>query len=100
MTDVFVPEEFEGPRELTGDGFRLEPLGPQHNDSDLAAWTSSIHHIRGTTGFEKWSWPPLDGMSAEDNLADLTRHAQDFVDRTGFTFTVLDPTTDEVIGCV
>ncbi|RYB93271.1 N-acetyltransferase [Nocardioides oleivorans] len=96
----FVPEGFEPPRELVGEGFRLEPLGPQHNASDLAAWTSSIEHIRATTGFEKWSWPPLEGMSAEENLSDLTRHAQDFVERTGFTFTVLDPGTDQVIGCV
>ena len=64
------------------------------------AWTSSIDHIRGTTGFASWSWPPAEGMSPEDNLSDLTRHAQDFVDRTGFTFTVLDPGTDEVVGCV
>jgi hypothetical protein len=99
-TETFVPEGFEPPRELVGDGFRLEPLGPQHNASDLAAWTSSIEHVRATTGFEKSSWPPVEGMSSEDNLSDLVRHAQDFVERTGFTFTVLDPATDEVIGCV
>ena len=39
-------------------------------------------------------------MSAEDNRADLARHAADFEARTGFTFTVLDPTSREVVGCV
>lgn len=39
-------------------------------------------------------------MSPERNLADLTRHAADFVARKGFTFTVLKPDSDEVIGCV
>ncbi len=39
-------------------------------------------------------------MSSEANLADLTRHAADFEARKGFTFTVLDPMSDEVIGCV
>ena len=38
-------------------------------------------------------------MSLEENLADLERHARDFADRTGFTYTVLDP-EDDVIGCV
>jgi hypothetical protein len=82
------------------DRFRLEPLVPQHNDSDLAAWTSSIEHIRATAGFAGGSWPPVQGMSSEENLGDLTRHAADFEERKGFTFTVLDPAGDEVIGCV
>lgn len=99
MSHTFVPDGFEAPRALDGDGFRLEPLGPQHNESDLAAWGSSIGHIRATPGYPDGDWPPLGGMSAEENLSDLTRHAADFEARRGFTFTVLNP-SDEVIGCV
>src|SRR6185295_8671575 len=44
----FVPDEFPVPRTLTNARFRLEPLGPQHNAADHAAWTSSIEHIRAT----------------------------------------------------
>lgn len=96
----FVPSDFEPPTELVCDGFRLEPLGPQHNDADHAAWTSSIAHVRSTPGFHDGSWPPSEGMSLEQNLDDLRRHAADFTARTGFTFTVLDPATGDVIGCV
>jgi hypothetical protein len=39
-------------------------------------------------------------MSLEENRADLERHAADFAARRGFTYTVLDPATSEVIGCV
>ena len=39
-------------------------------------------------------------MTLEENLADLRRHADDFKRLAGFTFTVLDPEDDEVIGCV
>jgi hypothetical protein len=78
----------------------LEPLGPQHNEADHAAWTSSIEHIRATPGYPDGDWPPIDGMSLEANLADLRRHAEDFAARKGFTFTVLDRVGDEVIGCV
>lgn len=96
----FVPADFEPPRSLDGGGFRLEPLGPEHNDADLAAWSSSIEHIRSTPGYPDGGWPPVGGMSPDANLADLTRHAADFEARTGFTFTVLDPDSGDVIGCV
>ncbi|CUR61055.1 Twin-arginine translocation pathway signal [metagenome] len=99
-SEPFVPAGFEPPRTLVTDDFRLEPLGPQHNESDLAAWSSSIEHIRATKGYPDGSWPPAQGMSPEANLADLTRHAADFEARTGFTFTVLDPSSGDVIGCV
>ncbi|HMO10761.1 MAG TPA: N-acetyltransferase [Actinotalea sp.] len=101
MSDApFVPVGFDPPGSLVTDLFRLEPLGPEHNASDLAAWTSSIEHIRATPGYPDGDWPPLAGMSAEQNLHDLRRHADDFAARTGFTFTVLEPERDEVIGCV
>lgn len=99
-SESFVPPDFDPPTSLTGDGFRLEPLGPQHNESDLAAWTSSIEHIRSTPGYPDGSWPPAGGMTPERNREDLVRHAADFESRRGFTFTVLDPDGGEVIGCV
>jgi hypothetical protein len=39
-------------------------------------------------------------MSLADNLRDLERHAQDFAERRGFTYTVLSPGDGDVIGCV
>ncbi|GAB3694780.1 hypothetical protein GCM10027589_58760 [Actinocorallia lasiicapitis] len=91
-----VPEGFVVPEPPVFDGFRLEPLGAEHNERDHAAWTSSIAHVRATAGFDRW--PPLDGMSLEANLADLEKHARDFAERRGFTYSVLDG--DDVIGCV
>jgi hypothetical protein len=97
--ELFVPADFAVPDGLVADeGFRLAPLGPQHNESDYAAWTGSIDHIRATPGFTGSSWPHP--MSLEDNLRDLERHAQDFAERRGFTYTVLGAGSDEVIGCV
>ncbi len=96
MAEPFVPDDFEVPVHLTGPGFRLEPLGPEHNDRDHDAWMSSIDHIRSTPGFPDGSWPSP--MSVERNRADLVRHADDFDRRVGFTYSVLDG--DEVIGCV
>src|SRR5580658_27886 len=96
--ELFVPEDFAVPDGLTAGEFRLTPLGPQHNEADYAAWTGSIDHIRRTPGFPDGNWPHE--MSLNDNLRDLERHAQDFADRRGFTYTVLSASTGDVIGCV
>lgn len=94
---AFVPPGFEPPTHHAVGSFRLEPLGATHNERDYAAWTSSMEHIRSMPGFPDGSWPRE--MSLADNLRDLERHARDFADRKGFTYTVLDA-TDDVVGCV
>ena len=93
----FVPSGFDVPRALATDHFRLEPLGPQHNDPDYEAWSSSREHIHQTPGWETSRWP--DDRTLADNLRDLQRHAEDFENRKGFTYTVLDPADGGVIGC-
>jgi hypothetical protein len=95
-----VPASFSAPVGFDQVAFRLRPLGPEHNASDYAAWSSSIDHIRSTPGFAGLSWPHP--MTLEENLGDLIRHAADFAARTGFTYTVLAPDQDRatVIGCV
>jgi hypothetical protein len=94
----FVPPDFDAPLRLETSDFVLEPLGPEHNEQDYDAWTSSMEHIAGTPGFPWGSWPRE--MTLDKNRADLQRHADDFRNRTGFTYTVLDPTDRDVIGCV
>jgi hypothetical protein len=76
----------------------LEPLGPQHNEADYQAWTSSLEHIRVTPGFGKRAWPHQ--MSTAENLVDLERHERDFAERVGFAYAVLDLVSGDVIGCV
>ena len=94
-----VPEGFAVPAGLTSDLFTLEPLDVRHNEPDYAAWTSSVDHIQATPGFAGRTWPDP-GLSLAGNAADLARHARDFADRTGFTYTVLDPASGTVIGCL
>ncbi len=94
----FVPPDFDVPLGIETPEFVLEPLGPQLNESDYAAWTSSLDHIVATPGFPWGSWPHE--MTLDENRADLEQHADDFRNRTGFTYTVLDPSSRDVIGCV
>jgi hypothetical protein len=91
-----VADDFVVPLSLDGPGFRMEPLGPQHNERDHDAWMSSIDQIRATPNFPDGNWPTA--MTLESNLADLVRHAKDFENRSGFTYSILDG--DDVIGCL
>ena len=94
----FVPPDFDVPLGLETSEFVLEPLGPEHNELDYDAWTSSMEHIAATPGYPDGSWPRE--MTRDENRADLERHADDFRTRKGFTYTVLDPADRDVIGCV
>jgi RimJ/RimL family protein N-acetyltransferase len=99
MENAFVPPGFEVPQSYSWSDFHLEPLGEHHNELDHAAWMSSIDHIRSTPGFspkKEPSWPRP--MTLERNLEDLVRHAKDFDERKGFTYSILEG--DEVIGCI
>jgi hypothetical protein len=93
---LFVPLDFRVPDGPVCDGFRLIPLGPEHNDKDHLAWMSSVEHIKRTPGFEHYGWP--EPMTKEENLRDLKQHADDFQRRVGFTYSVM--AGDDVIGCV
>src|SRR5262245_16131848 len=96
MSASFVDNGFAVPVTLFTEQFVLEPLGPEHNESDYAAWTSSIAHIRSTPGFARTTWPYP--MSLEQNKADLDEHAREFRERIAFAYTVLDPHDRSVVG--
>jgi len=75
MSTDFVPEGFTPPDGLIAEAFVLEPLGPEHNEADHAAWMSSIDHIHASPGFvddfdddpDPWPRP----MTLEQILSDL-----------------------------
>jgi hypothetical protein len=96
--DPFVPADFVVPLGLETAELSLEPLRPEHNEADYAAWSSSVDHIHATPGWEGSSWP--DERTAADNLRDLESHADDFKNRAGFTYTVVESVSGDVVGCV
>ena len=96
---LFVPDDFDVPTALVADDFVLRPLGPEHTEADYEAWTSSIDHIKRTPGFVGRRWPDP-ALTLEENRRDCAMHARHFAERVGFTYTVLTPGEDDVIGCV
>jgi hypothetical protein len=99
MPQQFVPDDFIVPTELRTDEFLLVPLRLEHNEGDLAAWSSSSDHIHATPGFEGHPWPN-DPMTLERNAEDVAGHVKDWGEREGFTYSVLSATSGAVIGCV
>lgn len=100
---ALLPADFAVPGVYRARGFRLELLGPQHNVADHAAWTSSIPHIRATPGIAEGfagRWPPVAGMTLEENLADLVSHAERSARGVDLAYTVLDQLEGAVVGCV
>lgn len=92
MTSLpLVPSEFDPPRLLVTDQF-VGATAP-NTQADHAAWTSSIDHIRSTRGYPDGDSPPVEGMSLEENLADLEMHARDFAADLPFTAPI------RAIGC-
>jgi hypothetical protein len=96
---TFLPADFAVPLPPPHPRFVFEVLGPEHNESDLAAWSSSIEQIRSSPGWAGSRWPSRVYSPAE-NLADLTAHRDHHERRLDFAWTVLDPATGDVIGCV
>lgn len=97
MSDQAVPRfDFAPPPPLATDGFHLEVLGPQHNERDYEAWTTSMDHIHATPGFADYPWPHA--MTLAENLSDMEMHAREYTEQTGYTYSILDG--EAVIGCV
>ena len=91
----FVPDDFEVPTVLETDRFRLRMLSVDDVEKDYEAVIESAEllHSMGST------WP-REGFTIEENLADLQRHQQEFLDRKAFAFTVVSLDERRVLGCV
>ncbi len=97
---ITLPAGFTAPVPPPHPDFLFEVLGPEHNESDLAAWAGSIDHIHATAGFPPDGWPER-VYTVEENLADLVEHRDHHERGLDFAWTVLDPRDgDTVIGCV
>ncbi len=84
------------PSQLRNPKFILEPLLREHVALDYLAVMESKEKLR------IWSnsnWPSDDFAEAE-NLADLERHENEHLEGKAFTYTILDPTRSECLGCV
>lgn len=95
----FYPPNAPVPEELRTDEFTLRPLTPAHVELDHTTLMTSKKMLRLWSGNPEDGWPD-DDFSVEQNMEDMEWHYSDHLKRIAFTFTVLNPAEDEVIGCI
>jgi RimJ/RimL family protein N-acetyltransferase len=92
----FVPDDFEIPALLETDRFRLRMLSVDDVEKDYEAVIESRKLLHTMFG---GPWP-RPGFTLEENLADLKRHQQEFLNRKAFAYTVVSLDENRVLGCV
>jgi hypothetical protein len=93
---VFGDENITIPDGLVTNEFLIRPLSATDVELDYAAVMESKEFLR------KWdqsSWP-ADDFTLAGNLEDLERHEREHIDRKSFTFTVMNTTETECLGCI
>jgi hypothetical protein len=93
---VFGNEQFTIPEGLVTDEFLIRPLVEGDVELDYAAVMESREFLRR---WEQSSWP-ADDFTLAGNLKDLQRHEREHNNRESFTFTVMNPTETECLGCI
>ncbi len=92
ITDATAPL----PAGLTTEEFRLRPIVADDAAMDYAAVVETREYLRL---WEQSAWPD-DDFTVEANREDLEDLQQRHNDRRAYTYTVLDPSGGECLGCV
>lgn len=95
---VFVPDDFEVPRLVETESFKLVPLGPELVDIDYAAYMSSIQHLQATFT-RSTDWPHAD-IDDEAAMQDMVNEQGRFERRESFAYGVITPEGDRERGCI
>ena len=97
MTTIqFVPDDFQIPSELENEYFRLRMLTVDDVEKDYEAVMESQELLHNMFG---GPWPSPE-FTLKENLVDLKRHQQEFLDRKAFAYTVISLDESRVLGCV
>jgi hypothetical protein len=93
---TFYPSEAPVPEGLRNAEFMLRMLRATDVELDYDAVISSREQLLIRSGRD---WP-VEGFSLAENLADLQHHEQEHLERKAFTYTVMNPTETECLGCI
>jgi hypothetical protein len=99
MTFRWLPPEFEHPLwvEVTP-GVHIRPISPDDTDIDMVAVMGNQQMLWDKYG-EEWGWPPTD-MTAEEDRADLDRHAREMVTHESFNYAIMPSDESAIWGCI
>jgi hypothetical protein len=97
---VWLSERFEAPKvvEVADTGFHLRQIGPADTELDMIAVMGSQPRLWSIYG-AAWGWPPAT-MTAEQDRADLQRHADEMARNESFNYAAFDSGETKLVGCV
>jgi hypothetical protein len=93
---TLVPAQFEVPQQATLAGLKLRKVDPALAEQDYPALMAARQQIRLDLGTE---WP-ADNLTLAENKASLEQDLKAFNERRNFTYHLLDPSSERVIGCL
>jgi len=94
----FVPSNFEIPKLLETDKFRLRMLTVNDVIKDYDAVMTSVDHLKGVFGPNS-KWPSKE-LTFEQDLIDLGWHQKEFQRRSSFAYTVMNIDESQCLGCI
>lgn len=95
----WLPEGWAHPTRVElSTGHHLRPIRAADTELDMPAVMGSRERLWSIYG-EAWGWPPAT-MTAEQDRADLQRHADEIESHESFNYALLDADETELIGCV
>jgi hypothetical protein len=89
-------DDFHAPAELRTDAFLLRPIRASDAALDYEAVMASREYLRP---WEQSGWP-ADDFTLDANRDDVRKLERWHADRERFTYTVLNPTETQCLGCV
>lgn len=95
----WLPPDFVHPTHVAlRGGHHLRPIRETDVDLDMVAVMGSQPRLWRIYG-KAWGWPPAD-MTAEQDRADLARHAAEIEAHESFNYAVFDADETALLGCV
>ena len=99
VSSTWLPADFVHPTRVElATGHHLRPIHPDDVELDMVAVMGSQPRLWRIYG-EAWGWPPAD-MTAEQDRADLARHAAEIERHESFNYALFDPDETALLGCV
>jgi GNAT superfamily N-acetyltransferase/RimJ/RimL family protein N-acetyltransferase len=95
----WLPEGFTHPLHVEWrDGVHLRPIRAADVDIDMPAVMGNREMLWELFG-EAWGWPPAT-MTAEQDIDDLQRHADEMERHESFNYAILPADESELFGCI
>ena len=95
---TWLPDDWRHPLRVDlPTGHHLRPISAEDTELDMPAVMGSQARLWSIYG-EAWGWPPAT-MTAEQDRADLRRHAEEMETHESFNYALFDADETELIGC-